>query len=54
MKLLVYSVYMSLITLFAHMCAIGFAILAISDKSKNRKNLYIGMAIMFFGLTFII
>ena len=37
-----------------HMCAIGFAILAINEKAKERKNLYIGIAIMSFGLTFII
>jgi len=51
---LVYSGNVSLISLFTHMCAIGFALLAINEKAQDRKNLYIGMAIMFFGLTFII
>ena len=45
---------MSLMSLINHMCAIGFALLAINEKSKDRKNLYIGMAIIFFGLTFVI
>ena len=30
---------MSLISLFTHMCAIGFAVLAIIEKSRERKNL---------------
>jgi len=45
---------MSLMSLINHMCAIGFAVLAIIEKSRDRKNLYLGMAIIFFGLTFII
>ena len=45
---------MSLISLFTPMCAIGFAVLAIIEKARERKNLYIGVAIMFYGLTFII
>ena len=45
---------MSLMSLINHMCAIGFAVLAIIEKSRDRKNIYLGMAIIFFGLTFII
>ena len=45
---------MSLMSFINHMCAIGFAVLAIIEKSRDRKNLYLGMAIIFFGLTFII
>ena len=45
---------MSLMSLINHMCAIGFAVLAIIEKSRDRKNLYLGMAIIFFGLTFVI
>ena len=45
---------MSLMSLINHMCAIGFAVLAINEKSRDRKNIYLGMAIIFFGLTFII
>ena len=45
---------MSLISFINHMCVIGFAVLAIIEKSRDRKNLYLGMAIIFFGLTFII
>ena len=45
---------MSLMSLINHMCAIGFAVLAIIEKSRDRKNVYLGMAIIFFGLTFII
>ncbi len=51
---MIYSVKMSLISLITHMCAIGFGLLAISEKTRDRKNLYISMAILFFGLTFII
>ena len=51
---LVYSVSMSLISLFTHMCTIGFGLLAINEKTRDKKNLYIAMAIVFFGLTFVI
>ena len=54
MAVLVYSVNMSLITLITHMCAIGFGLLAVNEKTRDRKNLYSAMAIVFFGLTFII
>ena len=54
MAVLVYSVSMSLISLITHMCTIGFGLLAINEKTRDRKNLYIAMAIVFFGLTFII
>ena len=45
---------MSLMSLINHMCAIGFAVLAIIENSIDRKNLYLGMAIIFLGLPFII
>ena len=54
MAVLVYSVRMSLISLITHMGAIGFGLLAINEKTRDRKNLYIAMAIVLFGLTFII
>ncbi len=45
---------MSLISLITHMGAIGFGLLAVNEKTRDRKNLYLAMAIIFFGLTFII
>ena len=40
---------MSLISLINHMCNNGFALLAINEKSRDRKNPFIGMAIIFFA-----
>ena len=54
MAVLVYSVRVSLISLITHMRAIGFGLLPINEKTTDRKNLYIAMAIVLFGLTFII
>lgn len=45
---------MSLISLMIHMGAIGFGLLAVNEKTRDRKNLYLAMAVLLFGLTFII
>ena len=52
--LLLYSYRMSSLSLFLHMGILMALFLVFKEKDRSRKNLFLVVAVMLFGLTFFI